>query len=52
MLARRRQLRQLLLLAVILFLLATAAPESAPIRNAPRRNPQLLDAGPTPFTSI
>jgi len=44
------RLRRLLLLGLILFLLATAAPGSAATSQKPRRDPQLEDSGPPPFT--
>ena len=39
------QLRRLLLLAAVLFLLATAVPGSAATGKTPRRDPQLEEAG-------
>jgi hypothetical protein len=44
------QLRRLLLLGAVLFLLATTVPGSATTGKKPRRDPQLEDAGPPAFT--
>jgi hypothetical protein len=44
------QLRRLLLLGAVLFLLATAVPGSGATGKKPRRDPQLEDAGPPAFT--
>jgi hypothetical protein len=44
------RLRRLFLLALILFLLATAEAGSAATSTRPRRDPQLDDAGPPAFT--
>lgn len=44
------QLRRLLLLGAILFLLATAVPGSGALGRTPRRDPQLDDGGPPAFT--
>jgi hypothetical protein len=44
------QLRRLVLLGAVLFLLATAVPGSAATGKKPRRDPQLEDAGPPAFT--
>ena len=44
------QLRRLLLLGAVLFLLATAVPGSAAAGKKPHRDPQLEDAGPPALT--
>ncbi len=46
-----RRVRRLLLLAAVLFVLATAVPLSARGAQAPRRNPQLQEFGPPAFTA-
>jgi hypothetical protein len=45
------RLRHLLLLAAVLFILATAAPGTARRNTPARRDPQLQDFGPPPLTA-
>jgi hypothetical protein len=45
------RLRHFLLLAAVLFVLATAEPGASRTSKTPRRDPQLQDAGPPAYTA-